>query len=382
MKIRGVVVVFELASDVHIDKGVIEIPLAIAKYYNVKPYLITRPNPCQDRLRSKLNVIYVDNNIPENDQAILTDRTENLKFTKDWFIRATSKAADFGNFLFIYSFPENTFKSTFKFKLNNFIKYRRKSVVVVKFDKSTKVVNQKKVNVKNKLKFIQKFFWTDFITLENKETFDYYLKFYGFNKYKIKLLPNCPPKSLELINNRRNDKRENVIIHVGRIGTFIKATEVLLQAWIDASPQITGWRLKLAGSYTIEFYNTWNSLLKNKGIADSVIWMGFIKDKEVLFDEYLRSKIFIHTSREESGPIALFEAVRAGCGVIATNVGAAPFFLEDTELGMCNVDDIEGIRKAIVTMANDDILIERQVKSMIPKIDILNWDNQVANIFN
>lgn len=113
--------------------------------------------------------------------------------------------------------------------------------------------------------------------------------------------------------------REDVILTVGRLGTEQKATDILLTAFANSANQ-HNWKLKLIG--TIEdtfmdeiekFYNIYPQL------KERVFFVGEIKEREQLYEEYCRAKVFALPSRWESFGISCAEALCCGCHLIVSD---------------------------------------------------------------
>ena len=129
------------------------------------------------------------------------------------------------------------------------------------------------------------------------------------------------------------DKKENIILTVGRIGTEQKNNEMLLEAFASCSSDISDWRLRLVGSidsafneYIDDFFNQYPNL------KERVEFVGLIEDKTLLAEEFKRAKIFALTSTFEGAPNVFAEALYAGCYVITTNIDAAS---DGTDEGRC-----------------------------------------------
>ena len=137
--------------------------------------------------------------------------------------------------------------------------------------------------------------------------------------------------------------KENVICTVGRLGTKQKATEVLLEAFALAASDIADWRLRLIGPTETHFGDyIQRYFVANPQLADRVVFVGEIADKRVLEAEYRKAKIFCLSSIFESFGIVLVEAIRNGCLVISSAVGAAPEVVDNGSYGaLFPVGDVE-----------------------------------------
>lgn len=170
----------------------------------------------------------------------------------------------------------------------------------------------------------------DWITVETRDLFQM-LDGMVFNvdiRHKLSLLLNGFDEELlkELgVRERQIGQKENIMLTVGRLGSYLKNTEMLLHAVerID----LKDWKLVLVGpmeqrecdfqSYIDAFF------LKNPQLKDKVIFTGAIYDKKQLWEWYNRAKVFVFTSRFESFGIVLMEALRFQNYILSTDVGFA-----------------------------------------------------------
>jgi len=150
---------------------------------------------------------------------------------------------------------------------------------------------------------------------------------------KIFLIPN----GIDNISNFDSTplNKENIIITVGRLGTFQKNTELLLS--IINEIDLKDWKVILIGpienkekdfeSYIKNYYKM------NPHLNEKLQFIGNISDKDVLISFYKRAKIFLFTSRFESYGIALEEAAFFGDYIISTETGAAMDITQNGKLG-------------------------------------------------
>lgn len=137
-----------------------------------------------------------------------------------------------------------------------------------------------------------------------------------FLKKDILYLPNGfnLPK-----NSGQPFKKETIILTVGNLGTWAKATDVLLHGFA-LSYKNHGWKLRLIGPVEPSFVKTIEKFFKQwPECRDRVEFLGEIKEKEQLMEEYKKAKIFVLGSRGESFGIALAEAISCGCYLVTTD---------------------------------------------------------------
>lgn len=149
--------------------------------------------------------------------------------------------------------------------------------------------------------------------------------------------------------------KDNIILTVGRLGTWQKATEVLLEAFAIAYDEIRDWKLSLIGSidenfktYISEFYEKYSYL------KDVVCFEGEIQDKSVLIDRYKKAKILAMPSRMEGGaPNVISEALRSGCVMAMTEFDAYADIIDDGRCGAASkIDDVVGYADVLCRLCN------------------------------
>ena len=148
--------------------------------------------------------------------------------------------------------------------------------------------------------------------------------------------------------------KENIILTVGNIGTYPKATDVLLEAFAGAAAG-NDWKLVLAGPVDKKFEHFIEEFMKkHRDLKDRIIFTGPITDKKILNDYYRKAKIFTLPSRSESFGIVLLEA--AACGdflVTTTGVPAGKDIYNDGKFGyIVPTDDSVALSGSFVRLMN------------------------------
>lgn len=138
------------------------------------------------------------------------------------------------------------------------------------------------------------------------------------NKYdNVVYMPN--PVSLK--ENRVFSNRDKTILAVGRVNQWeIKGFDNLLKCWAKLCHLHPDWNLKIAGEAdknALEFLNT---LASELGCCNYE-FLGFRKD---VYELMQRSEIFCLSSRVEGLPMALIEAMNAGCCCVSFDVVTGP----------------------------------------------------------
>lgn len=106
------------------------------------------------------------------------------------------------------------------------------------------------------------------------------------------------PVNYSLLENK-------TVVAVGRY-TWQKGFDLLIDAWSIVSKTNSDWNLHIYGLGDKEYYQT---LAQNKGIDNRVICNSAVKD---VYEVYMKSSIFVLSSRYEGLPLVLIEAMATG----------------------------------------------------------------------
>lgn len=107
-------------------------------------------------------------------------------------------------------------------------------------------------------------------------------------------------------------EKENVVLHVARMGTAAKNSEHLLKSILHIE-NLDGWRFLFVGSQTSSFRKLKETLFaEHPQLADVVEFHEHISDKAQLYELYSRAKIFCLPSKTETFGNVLVEAQHFG----------------------------------------------------------------------
>ena len=161
------------------------------------------------------------------------------------------------------------------------------------------------------------------------------------------------------------DKKSNIILTVGRIGTVEKNNEELLSAFAQISDIIKGWNLRLVGPIEPEFRSYINNYYTEyPHLKDRVVFTGSIIEKAKLFDEYAGAKIFALTSKNEGFPNVYAEALFHGCMFVTSDIDAADDITNYGELG-------------VKYLSGDTKALQDELVDMCCKADITYMQNHI-----
>lgn len=179
----------------------------------------------------------------------------------------------------------------------------------------------------------------DLVSVESKAISQYLNTTDFFNK-EVVYLPNG-----FYTNNERRDiiyaKKDNVILTVGRIGSFQKSNETLIIAFEQFSRINKDWTLILAGSLEPGFESYLQDFFERFPIlAERIVITGHITNRTTLKELYDRAKLFVLTSKYEGFPLVFLEAMQSGCTVLSTQFSAAKDITDNGKYGaLFPVDD-------------------------------------------
>jgi glycosyltransferase involved in cell wall biosynthesis len=230
--------------------------------------------------------------------------------------------------------------------------------VYLKLDCSHKLVER--INELNRIQlyFFNKFLnKVDLISIEQEELYYRLKKILGKHEKKIINIPNGI--DFEMLSSKGLiydfSKKENVILNVARIGTQEKDTPMLLEAFANIKNiGNLDWKLKLIGTIEEEFKPYIEQYFKNyPKLINKVIFLGEIEDRNEIFYEYGKAKIFSLTSKFESFGIAFIEAAAMGNVIVSTDVGIAKELVGNKNGKLVNSGDVASLTKAFEKYINE-----------------------------
>lgn len=319
------VCIFPNLKNTHIIKDVGMIPYTMGKYYNYDSYIATYDNDEYQYLEDKksyLKLIFIKKyfNYPLLDIGLFLLKFRDINVLQVFFLQDTLN-------IFLYSLIFKVFNRNSKF--------------YVKLDASDYSLSMitKKNFLKRKFQSLLITYLIDCISIETSQNYKKLTEMKLINPKKLIYIPNGIDNEFK---TKLNNKKEDYILTVGRLGTIEKATEVLLESFAKIK-NLKNWKLILIGDIDrafqdyIDNYYTNNPNLRNK-----VIFKGHITNRDEIYKYYLKSKIFCLTSRWESFGISLVEATYFGNYLVSTDVGGAKDVLNITNYGeLVKIDDTD-----------------------------------------
>lgn len=178
-------------------------------------------------------------------------------------------------------------------------------------------------------------------------------------------------------------EKENIILTVGRLGTFQKNTEMLLSAaekldWKNWKLVLIGTIDKKEGDFQKKIDDFYTN---NPNLKDKVIFTGPIYNKEELWKWYNDSKVFVLSSRYEGFAHIFAEILQFRNYIISTDVGGA---VEMIKQGLSygeiiQQEDTIGLSQILQKIINGKINLEDMYnKTNWGTVDV-SWEKYIRN---
>lgn len=211
------------------------------------------------------------------------------------------------------------------------------------------------------------------ISYETREAYDKMKNSYAgvSTEGRTILLPNgyddlLIEKNFKLKNY---EEKENIFLTVGRLGTEEKNTEFLLK--VLEKVDLKDWKFFFIGSIESKFQKKIDDFFQRfPEKKESIIFTGIVKDRELLYEYYNRSKVFILPSKWESFGIVMVEAMAFNNYVLTSNTCAAK-----------DITDAEKVGE-IFSIVDENELIEKVRKIIDGKIDLQKKEKLIDNYKN
>lgn len=150
-------------------------------------------------------------------------------------------------------------------------------------------------------------------------------------------------------------EKENIILTVGRIGSYVKATEILCDGFRQFAEKDDQWILEIVGPIEDSFQiYIENYFKKNPWLRKRVRFTGAIIDRNELWHYYRKAKIFVLPSRWEGFALVYLEAARAGCYIISTDISPAYDITDNGRLGSLFPKDDSGALSELLFEVTQD----------------------------
>lgn len=389
---------FPLCENIHLSKDAGLIPYILHRDYGYDSYLISYKNGDYPYLKTEapgLKMIYMrPTNFPLKKLTMPFDSISIILKTVFDSIPVILKYGKKIDVFELYFFCMESIIIATIYKLIN-----RRGFVYLKLDYVPDVNETYKAtreNIPTRIKnslfrmLLRTIF--DIITVETQASYKYIKEYHPRLKWVIDRLYYVPNgidvDSLSTLSKFYNkfhaNEKENIILHIGRIGSHQKATDIVLEAFAGVARDFPNWRLVLVGIMDKGFTGYFNDFIRrNEDISDRVSYLGFLKGREGIYEYYWRSKILIFPSRWETFSIVPIEAGYFGDVILGSDIPCVMELTDNGKLGyLCTVDDIECFTNALKHMlAHEDELKEKSKACQKYIIKNFNW-NKICGQLN
>lgn len=170
-------------------------------------------------------------------------------------------------------------------------------------------------------------------------------------------------------------EKENLIITVGRLGTWDKNTELILEAAKDIS--FNQWKIVLIGPIEPLFQRKIDKFFfDHPHLKERIVFTGSISNKKELWEWYNRAKVYLLTSRNESFALVLMEAYRFNNYIVSTDVGWAQTAINKSFGEIIPQEDAVILRNTLQHIIENDIDI---IKKQSLKINV-SYEKSIRRI--
>ncbi len=164
-----------------------------------------------------------------------------------------------------------------------------------------------------------------------------------------------------------------LVLFLARINK-IKGPEVLMAAAKEILAERNDVTFVFAGGN-----DGYQSELENLAAGNSRLKVLGRLPREDVVSAYRAADIYVLPSKREGMPLTMFEAMAAGCAVIATPVNNVPYAMSEPENGFfVNYGDVAGLKERILKLLNDKELRKKIGKTNREHAKKYNWD-EIAN---
>ncbi|MGN0403040.1 MAG: FkbM family methyltransferase [Acetatifactor sp.] len=156
--------------------------------------------------------------------------------------------------------------------------------------------------------------------------------------------------------------KENIILNVARLGTQQKRTDILVAAFAAISEFIPDWKLQLVGNMEKGFEGFLEQIWEAYPHArDRIMLSGPIHDRNQLYEQYKRARIFALSSELEGGaPNVVGEALHFGCAIVTTKIDAYNDIINGGSCGVAaELNDVQDFARKLLALCRDPQLEQK-----------------------
>ena len=319
------VTLFPAAENVHLTKDVGIIPYIMGRDYGYEASLVCFTNgeyPTYKYLRPFLNLTLLG----RNRKYIITRPS----FRMIRYLYRNAKKIDVLN---LYHLTYETILYGIIYRL-----FHKKGRVYLKLDMDSDAFMRRKRKYSISRLFLFNFLlgkMTDLVSYEVSKAERVLQTELPALRKKIIQIPNGIDDGSEFVKNIPRIPfagKEDLIISVGRIGSYQKNNQMLLEALLRVD--LKRWKVVFIGPIAESFQQYISDFFeKNSAYKESVFFTGAIENRTSLYDWYNRAKVFCLTSRSECFSLVYPEALFYGDFIITTDVYPSKEIVPSDEVG-------------------------------------------------
>lgn len=328
---KNVTLIFKGLEQQHLGKDVFLVPYYLGKQHNYNVTIVYPKSHTNKEFPSELRGVKL---VPIE----LRGKATSLSIYRKWnFLLYLMKNARKTDVLVRFHYTIETALMVVIYKLLN-----SSGITYIKGDiNADKIDSSEKLTLRAKIKDYLYFFVSKKIDVFSCETTLVYNKIcnsslgkWQFGEKLVLVSNGFDEDYLKVLNIKEKlfKEKEELIITVGRIGTYEKNNELFLKALEDVN--LNGWKVYFIGPIEKQFESIVQSFFYNyPEKRDSVVFLGSISDKKELWEYYNRAKVFVLTSRFEGYPIVFSEAKRFRNYILSTDLPASVDLVEGNVYG-------------------------------------------------
>lgn len=347
------VTLFSQARNVHMTKGIGLIPFMLHKQYGYDSYVASYGDEYEFPALSKVNGLKhlkIDNKEIKNNlvkklllHILGNDFQDCLNCIA--FLKAKSKEIDILQIYHIHDNYVGLYAMFYKI-------YNPKGILYLKLDAGEKTYNnfmnimthKKSGNCRYKMRVLLLKKYVDIISVETEKFIAGFEKI--FNKNILYIPCGCYEEDNEV---KINGQRENIFLSVANLSLW-KGTDLLLRAFAEIMNQCD-WNLVLIGPIITPLDKEIERIfLEYPNLKERVTFKGNIEDKNELYKQYQKAKVFVLPSLGESFGTVYVEAKYNGCLIICTDkVAPARDLVKDEKDGIIiEVNNVDELKEALL----------------------------------
>ena len=365
---------FDRMKNVHLNKDVGLVAHFISKQYNLDLEYVTADDCTFDEFRGhKITKI---------------KRMPNYRYNIYFYLYLLKNAKSIDYLMTIHCRPYNLFIGMLYKKLNPKGKFYIKMDLgfnsELKIEQSDDLIEKSIKLLKKKYRKL-KFSFIKYVDLLSSEIIDVYenIRKYGLYGRKVadKLTLMCNGMDNERVDVKLKKycEKENIILTVGRLGTYEKNTGFFLD--VIKRLDLKGWKVVLVGPMYDQFeYKIKLFFLENPNLREKVIFTGNISDRSDVLEYYNKSKVFCLTSRFECAAQVYAESAYFSNYIITTNVGGAKEITQDEKYGtILPQGDIIKFKEVLQSIIDGEINLEEKYNMITDRRDEITWESLIKN---